>query len=321
MLNCALLDDYQSIALESADWSALAGRVRLRPLVDPLPDRAARIAALADCEIVVAMRERTPFDRDLLAALPKLKLLVTTGMVNAAIDLDACRALGITVCGTSGAPSATPELTWALILALARHVPEEVTAIRAGGPWQQTIGIGLAGKRLGLIGLGKVGARVARVGAAFGMLVDGWSRSLTDAQAAAHGARRADSLEQLLSSADIVSVHVPLTAATRGLLDRARLSLMKPSALLVNTSRGPIVEEAALLDALHGGRIAGAALDVFEVEPLPADHPFRSAPRLLCTPHLGYVTRDSYKIYYGMAVENIAAWLDGAPVRVLARPA
>jgi phosphoglycerate dehydrogenase-like enzyme len=254
----------------------------------------------------MAMRERTPFPRERLERLPNLKLLVTTGMGNAAIDMEAARELGITVAGTGGTPTHTAELTWALILALARHIPAEDRAVREGG-WQHTVGLELAGRTLGVIGLGRLGSQVARIGEAFGMEVIAWSQNMDTPL----------TKKELLQRSDIVTIHVRLSERTRGLIGAAELALMKPTAYLVNTSRGPIVDEAALLDALQQGRIAGAGLDVYDIEPLPPDHPLRSAPNTVLTPHVGYVTDASYRVFYSDAVEDIAAWLRGDPVRVI----
>jgi phosphoglycerate dehydrogenase-like enzyme len=270
---------------------------------------------LAEYEVIVAMRERTPFTAERLASLPNLKLLVTTGMGNASIDMDAARELGITVCGTGGLPSPTAELTWGMIIALQRHLLEEDRGIREGG-WQRTIGTELAGHTLGLVGLGRLGRRVAHVAQAFEMEVIAWSEHLT-AQAAAEAGAEAVAFDELFRRADVLSIHTRLSDRTRGLIGPRELGLMKPTAILVNTSRGPIVDEDALLGALHRGAIAGAALDVYAKEPLPADHPLREAPRTLLSPHLGYVTTGTYEIFYGDAVEDIAAWMRGEPVRVL----
>lgn len=316
-LRCAVLDDYQGVALDSADWTALDDRVDVRVIREHLPTEDEIAGALADCEIVVAMRERTPFSASLFARLPRLRLLVTTGMRNASIDLEAAAAQGVTVCGTSSDHRSTVELTWALILGVARRIVEENRALREGGPWQSTLGADLAGRRLGLLGLGRIGTAVARVGLAFGMEVTAWSRNLTDERAREAGAVRAASLEELLETSDVVSVHLVLSDRTRGLLGASELRRMRETACLVNTSRGPIVDQDALVRALREGWIAGAACDVYDTEPLPAGHPLRSAPNLLATPHLGYVTRGTYARFYGEAVEDIAAWLDGSPLRVL----
>ncbi|RDJ21538.1 D-2-hydroxyacid dehydrogenase family protein [Bosea caraganae] len=316
MPTCVILDDYQNVALASADWNGLRQRIAIRVSNDTVAGDAL-IALLADAEIVVMMRERTPFPAELFAALPKLKLLVTTGMRNASIDFAAAARHGVTVCGTASAPGTTAELTWGLIHALMRAIPAENANFHAGGPWQTSVGRDLRGATLGVIGLGNLGQRVARVGVAFDMRVLGWSRSLTEETAKSLGADRAATLHDLLKQSDIVSIHVPLNAGTRGLIGAAEFAVMKPTALLINTSRGPIVNEAALIEALTAGRIAGAGLDVFDVEPLPGDHPLRGLPNLIATPHLGYVTQANYRAYFTGVVEDIARWLDNDPVRVI----
>jgi phosphoglycerate dehydrogenase-like enzyme len=311
----AVLDDWQDVALSVADWSPLAGRADVVRYTDHLPDVDALVDRLADAAVVVAMRERTPFPADLLARLPRLRLLVTTGMANAAIDLAAAARQGIVVSGTAGGSGAAAELAWALVLAVARDVVADDRAVRAGR-WQEHLGIELAGSTLGLLGLGRIGAVMARYARAFDMHVLAWSRHLTAERAAEHGARLVDR-DELFRASDVVSVHLRLSDRTRGLVGARELELLGPAGRLVNTSRGPIVEEAALLAALHAGTIAGAALDVFDVEPLPADHPLRSAPRTVLTPHVGYVSRQSYAAMYGQCVEDVLGWLDGAPLRVL----
>ncbi|WP_445398887.1 D-2-hydroxyacid dehydrogenase family protein [Streptomyces sp. LE64] len=317
-LRCAVLDDYQDAARSLADWTRLAPRVETEFLHTHLTEEDDLVEALRHCQIVVAMRERTPFPAGLLARLPDLRLLITSGMRNASIDLDAAALHGVTVCGTASSSEPPTELTWALILGLARQVVPENTALRTGGPWQHTLGADLHGRRLGLLGLGKIGSKVARVGAAFGMEVAAWSRHLTPERAAEGGAVLAASKEELLESSDFVSVHLVLSDRTRGLIGEPELRRMRDSAYLVNTSRAAIVDREALLRALHEGWIAGAGTDVFETEPLPADDPLRTAPRLLALPHLGYVTRRNYEGYFGQAVEDIEAFLAGSPVRVLA---
>ncbi len=317
MLNCTLLDDYQNVALSLADWASLQPAVQTRSLHQSVADDDALIAALADSDIIVAMRERTPLTAARLARLPRLKLIVTSGMRNAAIDLDACRARGIAVCGTESSSTPPLELTWGLLLALARHIVPENQALRSGGPWQQHLGIGLEGKTLGLIGLGKIGGGMTKVAQAFGMRVCAWSQHLTAERAAACGATLMPSLPALLAASDIVSLHLVLSARTRHLLDAAALAQMKPGALLVNTARAGLVDQQAMLAALRTGQLAGAALDVFEVEPLPADHPLRQLPNVLATPHLGYVADSNYRRYFTQAVEDIAAWLQRQPLRSL----
>ncbi|MFH8619721.1 D-2-hydroxyacid dehydrogenase family protein [Streptomyces sp. NPDC017979] len=316
-LRCAVLDDYQGIAGSLADWSRIADRVDTRFIGEHLGSHDDVVRAVGECEIVVVMRERTPFPAELLDRLPRLRLLVTSGMRNAAIDLKAAAARGVTVCGTASNSAPPAELTWALILGLARHVAVENAALRSGGPWQQTLGTDLHGRRLGLLGLGKIGTQVARVGAAFGMEVTAWSQHLDPRRAAAQGVAAAASKEELLEGSDVVSVHLVLGDRTRGLIGEPELRRMRPTALLVNTSRAAIVDQSALLRALHEGWIAGAGADVFETEPLPADDPLRTAPRFLALPHLGYVTRRNYEGYYREAVEDIEAHLAGAPVRLL----
>lgn len=316
-LRCAILDDYQQVALAMADWSVLADRTDVQAFHTRLDgeDEAARV--LSGFDIVVAMRERTPLPASLLSRLPRLRLIVTTGMKNAAIDVRAARAGGVLVCGTASLSTPPAELTWALILGLARHLPAETAAFRSGGPWQHTMGVDLHGSRLGIVGLGRIGSNVARIGRAFGMDVQAWSPHLTRERAEAEGVALAPSLDDLLESSDWVSIHLVLGPGTRGLIGAAELGRMRPTSFLVNTSRAAIVDEAALLTALREGRIAGAGLDVFDTEPLPHDHPLRSLPNVLATPHLGYVSQANYRIFYREAVEDIAAFLAGRPVRVI----
>ncbi len=316
MLTCAILDDYQGVATTFADWSPLQDRVVLRPFREVFATQDALVAAIADCAIVVMMRERTPFPAALFARLPKLRLLVTSGMRNAAIDLAAAKAHGVVVCGTASGSAPPVELTWALILGLARHVVPEANALRAGG-WQATVGADLAGRRLGLLGLGKIGTRVARIGQAFGMAVSAWSPNLTAERAAEAGVAQAASKAALMAESDVVSIHLVLGDRTRGLVDAAALARMRPHALLINTARAGIVDGPALQAALREGRIGGAGLDVFEIEPLPADSPWRTLPNLLALPHLGYVSEANYRTYFTEAVADIQGFLDGAPVRVI----
>ncbi len=314
-MKIAILDDHQGVALDAAPWGDLGDDAEIVAFSDNLAGDDALVARLEPFDVVVAMRERTPFDRARLERLPNLRLLVTTGMRNASIDVAAAQERGIVVSGTGGVSAATAELTWALILALARHVPAEDRNMREGG-WQSTVGIDLAGRTLGIAGLGNQGAPVARIGTAFGMRLIAWSQNLTPERAAEHGAE-AVSRDELLAQSDVLSIHLKLSDRSRGLFGAEELARMKPTALLVNTSRGPIVDEAALVAALRDGTIGGAALDVYDTEPLPADHPLRSAPNTVLTPHIGYVTEATYEVFYGQAVEDIAAWRDGAPVRVL----
>jgi len=315
MARVALLDDYQGVALRMADWKSLPAGTDVVAFPDHLADESALAARLADFDIVMAMRERTPFTRSLLERLPKLRLLITAGMRNASIDMKAAAERGVLVCGTSGLPYPTAELAWGLILGLMRRIPAEDRATREGR-WQVSLGLGLNGKTLGVLGLGTLGSRVARVGRAFEMTVLAWSQHLTAARAEEVGATLV-AKDELLAQSDIVSIHLVLSERTRGLVGARELGLMKRTAYLVNTSRGPIVDEAALVRALRDGTIAGAGLDVFEPEPLPADHPFRSLPNIVVTPHLGYVTEEGYRIFYGQALEDVKAWLAGEPVRVL----
>ncbi|MGV9991105.1 D-2-hydroxyacid dehydrogenase family protein [Streptomyces sp. NPDC003374] len=316
-LRCAVLDDFQGVATTVADWSPLQDRVEVVSFTRHHTTEDELAAALADFDIVVTLRERVPFPASLLDRLPRLELLVASGMRNSVIDYAAARANGVTVCGTESSSTPPVELTWALLLGLARGIVTENEALRSGGPWQSTLGADLHGRRLGLLGLGKIGGRVAQVGLAFGMHVTAWSSNLTRERADEVGAELAASKEELLATSDFVSVHLALGDRTRGLLGAPELALMKPTAYLVNTSRAAIVDQDALLAALHEGRIAGAAVDVFDTEPLPAGHPMRTAPRLLATPHLGYVSRANYERYYGQAVQAVEAYLAGTPVRVL----
>jgi len=312
-MKIAILDDYQHVALTCADWDPLGAETVT--FSGHIAETGDLVAALRPFDVIVAMRERTPFTATRIGLLPNLKLLVTTGMRNASIDVAACDAAGVTVCGTRGAPGATPELTWALILSLVRHVPAEDASIRDGG-WQHTVGLGLRGRTLGIVGLGNIGRAVASVGQAFGMNVLAWSQHLSAAAAAAAGVT-AVSKDDLFALSDVVTVHYKLSPRSVGLVGPRELRLMRPTAFLVNTSRGPIVDQDALLTALHAGDIAGAGLDVYDEEPLPAGHPLRFAPRTVLTPHLGYVTDDGYRMFYGDAVEDIAAFAAGQPIRVV----
>ena len=316
-MRCVILDDYQGAATSYADWSVLPG-LEVTAVREHLEDENAVVAAAADAEVLVVMRERTPLARSLLERLPRLRLVVTSGMRNASIDLAACAERGITVSGTASSSTPPAELTWALVLGLARRLVPEATAFRDGGPWQSTVGRDLDGATLALVGLGKIGTRVAAVARAFGMDVVAWSPHLTAERAAAGHARLAPSLPDALAAGDFVSLHLVLSDSTRGLLGAAELAAMRPSAYLVNTSRAGLVDPDALVAALEEGRIAGAGLDVYDVEPLPAAHRLRSLPTVLGTPHLGYVTEDNYRTYFKEAVEDVAAWLAGEPVRVLA---
>lgn len=314
-----MIDDFQGVGGEFGDWASLAGQVEVVSLREHPGDEDGLVAALAGFDIVVTLRERVAFPASVLGRLPRLRLLIASGMRNSVIDYAAAEARGITVCGTESSSTPPVELTWALLLGLARGLVQESAALRECGPWQSTVGADLHGRRLGLLGLGKIGSKVARVGLAFGMHVSAWSQNLSKERAEEVGVGLAPSKEDLLATSDFVSVHLALGDRTRGLLGAAELALLKPTAYLVNTSRAAIVDQDALLAALHEGRIAGAGVDVFDTEPLPAGHPMRTAPRLLATPHLGYVSYANYTTYYGQAVENIRAFLAGAPVRRLPR--
>jgi len=311
----AILDDYQSVALDMADWKSLPAGTEVVVFRDHVADEGALAARLADFDIAMAMRERTPFPRSLLERLPKLRLLITAGMRNASIDMKAAAERGVVVCGTAGLPYPTAELAWGLILSLVRRIPAEDRATREGR-WQTSLGVGLNGKTLGVLGLGTLGSRAARVGRAFEMEVLAWSQNLTAVRAAEVGATLV-AKDELLARSDVVSIHLVLGERTRGLIGARELGLMKRSAYLINTSRGPIVDEVALVRALRDGTIAGAGLDVFDEEPLPLNHPFRTLPNTVITPHLGYVTHETYRLFFGHAVEDIQAYLRGEPVRVL----
>jgi phosphoglycerate dehydrogenase-like enzyme len=310
-----VLDDYQQVALEAGPWERLPGRCTVTTLTEHVADTEALVAALAGAQVVVAMRERTPFNAERLDRLPDLRLLVTTGMGNAAIDLDAAARNEVVVSGTGGRARHTVELAWGLILALLRSIPQEDARIRTGG-WQHTVGTELDGATLGLVGLGRLGSAMVPAARAFGMDVIAWSQNLDAARAAEAGAE-AVAKDELFRHADVVSVHYKLSPRSAGIVGAAEIGAMKPTASIVNTSRGPLVDTDALLRALHDGAIAGAALDVYDREPLPPGDPLRSAPRTVLTPHLGYVTRENYAVFFADIVEDIAAWLDGRPERVL----
>jgi phosphoglycerate dehydrogenase-like enzyme len=308
LFRIAVLDDYQNVALSMANWSALDGQATITVFNDHLPDTEAVVAGLQPFDVVCVMRERTPMTRAVISRLPKLRLIASTATRNASIDLEAAAERGIEVVHTSYSSDSTIELTWALILASARNLVAENASLRAGG-WQRLIGDDLRGRTLGVLGLGNIGGVVARIGRAFGMEVIAWSQNLTAERAAEAGAALV-SKEELFRQADILTIHLVLSSRTRGLVGAKELALMKPTARLVNTSRGPIVIEADLIAVLQSGKIAGAALDVFDQEPLPADHLFRSLPNLLATPHIGYVSRDLYQRFYQDTVVNIRQWLD-----------
>ncbi|MCV7420312.1 D-2-hydroxyacid dehydrogenase family protein [Mycobacterium yunnanensis] len=315
MPTVTILDDYQGVALTSADWSDVRRDYTVDVIGEHIADPEALVDRLRDSDVVVAMRERTPFPAAVLQALPALRLLITTGPVNASIDLAAAAAAGITVCGTGGAGNAMPELTIGMIIALTRNFAQEDAAVRAGG-WQHTIGPGLQGKTLGVVGLGRLGTPVARLAQAFGMSVIAWSPRLTAERAAEHGVRAVTKAD-LFGESDVITVHMPLADGTRGIVGAEDIARMKRTAYLVNTSRGPIVDQAALVAALRENRIAGAGLDVYDTEPLPVDDPLRSLPNTLLLPHIGYVTTDAYRVFYRHAVEDIVAFDAGAPLRVL----
>ena len=316
MKRLAILDDYEHAALDLADWTALEPRVAVTAFHDHVADEAAVAERLREFQIVCAMRERTPFRRSLLERLPKLEHLITSGMRNFAIDLAAAAERGVVVTGTPILPYPAAEHTWALILALAKRVPQDDRAMREG-LWGQAVNIGLKGKTLGVIGLGKLGAQVARVGLAFGMNVVAWSENLTAARCEEVGVRLAGKAE-LLGAADFVTIHLVLGERTRGLIGAQDLALMRPEAYLINTSRGPIVDEPSLVEALTARRIAGAGLDVFADEPLPPGHPLRQLPNTVLTPHQGYVTAENFRIFFSTAIDNVRRWLDGEIVNRLA---
>ncbi len=315
-LRCAILDDYQNVALKLADWTALKDKIDITVFNAPFASIADATAKLKDFEIICAMRERTPFSEDVIALLPNLKLLVTSGMRNAAIDIPAAAKRNIVVTGTGGVGNPTAALTIGLMLELTRKIGFENARMKAGQPWQSTIGEDLDGKTFGVVGLGKLGQKVAEIAKAIGMNVLAWSTNLTPEACAAVGVTYATK-EQLFSQADVISVHVVLSARSRGLIGREDLRRMKPTSYLINTARAPIVDEDALIEVLREKKIAGAGLDVFPVEPLPLDHPLRTLDNAVITPHLGYVTEETYRRFYVETVEDVAAWLAGKPVRVL----
>lgn len=315
-VRCAILDDYQNVALSFADWSQVSGDIDIKVFNEHLGSADQVIAALKGFGIICAMRERTAFPRAVIDALPELKLLITSGMRNASIDLDAAKARGIVVCGTPGFGNATAAIATGLMLELARRVGYENARLKAGAVWQSTIGLDLEGLTLALLGLGKLGTRMAEIGRAFKMHVIAWSQNLTPEKCREAGAEYVSG-DELFRRADFLSIHVQLSSRTRGLIGAGQFALMKKSSYLINTSRGPIVDEGALLAALRDKRIAGAGLDVFDVEPLPLDHPLRKLDNVVLTPHLGYVASQNYRAYFAGMVEDIRAFLDGKPVRVL----
>lgn len=314
-MQVAILDDYLNAALELGDWSQLDGKAEITVFDQPFANEADAADKLSGFEIIVGMRERTPFPASLIQKLPALKLLITTGMRNLSFDMEAAKAQGVTVCGTGGLGQPTAELAWAMILGLACHIPAHDNAMK-GGNWQTRMNGDLQGRTLGVIGLGKLGSAVATVGNAFGMNVIAWSQNLTDERAAEVGVRRVDK-DELMAQSDYISIHLILSDRSRGLIGADDLARMKPTAYIVNTSRGPIIDTEALLSALRAGKIAGAGIDVYEKEPLPADDPFRALDNVLLTPHMGYVATSNIAHMYSQAAEDIAAFLDGAPIRVL----
>ena len=318
-MRLSILDDYQGVALDMADWSPVRNRaVEIAVERHPFADEGAVVRALADSELVAAMRERTPFPKSVVDRLPKMKLLITTGMRNASFDMAALKDRGVTVCGTGGPGGGnedTAELAWGLILGAARRIADDHQFLRQGG-WQTRIGHRVAGKTLGLLGLGRLGSAVARVGLAFGMKAIAWSQNLTAERAAAQGVERVEK-DELFRRSDILSVHLVLSPRSRGIAGAREIGLMKPSAILVNTSRGPIVDTGAVIEALEAGRLGYAAFDVYDREPLPVDHPLRRTRNVLLTPHVGYVTEENYRSAYPQIAENIAAYLDGKPLRVI----
>ncbi|AZF32393.1 D-3-phosphoglycerate dehydrogenase [Pseudomonas sp. R4-35-07] len=314
-LQIAVIDDWQQVASNVVDWSVLAPLGQVHFLHDYPADTATMVERLQTFDVICVMRERSPFDQALLQELPRLKLLVTGGMRNAALDIAAAKALGIQVCGTDSYKQAAPELTWALIMASTRNLLAEANSLRAGG-WQVGLGGDLYGKTLGILGLGSIGQKVAQFAQVFGMRVIAWSENLTPQRAAESGVTWV-SKRELFEQADILTIHLVLSERSRGLVDAQALSWMKPSARLVNTARGPIVDEQALVEALSSGRLAGAALDVYSQEPLPLEHPFRLLPNVLATPHVGYVSEQNYHQFYQQMIEDIQAWTNGVPIRVL----
>ncbi len=315
-VRCAILDDYQNVAVKSADWSKVKGDVEIKAFNEHLGAGQSVIAALKDYAIVVAMRERTAFPRAVIEALPNLKLLITTGMRNASIDTEAAKARGITVCGTGSFGSPTSGIAIGLMLELTRHIGYENARLHAGATWQSTIGPDLEGMTLGILGLGKLGARTAAIAKAFGMKVIAWSQNLTAERCQEVGVGHVGK-DDLFRQSDFITIHNVLSARSRGTVGAKEFGLMKPSAFLINTSRGPIVDEAAMLAALRDKKIAGAGLDVFDTEPLPLDHPLRKMDNVVLTPHLGYVSEQNYKHYFAGVVEDIRGFLDGKPVRVM----
>jgi len=315
-INIAILDDYQNVALKMADWSRLQSRARITVFNDHISDPGALIERLKPFEVLSVVRERTPLPRSIIEQLPNLKLIASNARRNASVDVAAAKERGIVVCATGYSSTATVELTWALIHALLRNLPAEHVSVRSGG-WQLSVGDDLYGKTLGIVGLGNIGSRVAKVAQAFGMSVIAWSQNLTREKAEENGGARLVTKEALFRGADIVTVHLVLSERTVGIIAVTELKLMKPTAYLINTSRGPLITESALITALRDRKIAGAGLDVYDIEPLPPDHPFRWIENVITTPHIGYVTKRTYQTFYGHTVENILAWIEGQPIRVM----
>src|SRR6201991_1786706 len=316
-LRCAIPDDYFKISMKFADWSKITDRVDLTVFEQPLKSQDEAAAALKDFDIILAMRERTAFPRAMFDRLPNLKLMITAGMRNAAIDFEAAKDHNVVLCGTNFARDPTAPLAMGLILELTRKIGRESARMHAGEPWPTHLGIAMEGRTLGVIGLGKLGTKVAKLAQAFGMNVIAWSPNLTPERCKEVGVGYATK-EELFATADIITVHLVLSQRSRGLVGREDLARMKPTSYLVNTARGPIVDEAALLETLQHKKIAGAAIDVFSVEPLPVDHPFRRLDNIVLTPHLGYVTEEGFRAHYSQMVEGIDAWLKGEPLRRLA---
>lgn len=314
-IRIAVIDDWQSVAEQAVDWSALHSLGSVTFLHDYPAAPAQMAERLQSYDVICLMRERSRFDKDLLTRLPRLKLLLTSGMRNAAVDMEAAAQSGILVCGTESGKHAAAELTWALIMAVTRNLADEAGSLKTGG-WQVSLGGGLYGKTLGILGLGKIGQRVAGYAQAFGMRVIGWSQNLTAEGAQQHGVSYV-AKEELFRQSDVLSIHLVLSDRSRGIVDASSIAVMKPTAYLVNTSRGPLVNEAALIKALREHHIAGAALDVYDQEPLPRDHPFRRMDNVLATPHIGYVTQEDYRIFFTQMIEDILAWHEGRPIRTL----
>ena len=313
--NIAILDDYQNVALKLADWSCLESRARITVFNDHISDSGVLIERLKPFDVVCVMRERTPLTRSIIERLPNLKMIASNGRRNASIDIATAKERGIIVTATGYSSTATVELTWALIFALVRNLPAEYASVRSGG-WQLSVGDDLHGKTLGIVGLGNIGSRVAKVAHALGMSVIAWSQNLTPEKAEENGARLVTK-ETLFREADVVTVHLVLSQRTAGIVGASELEMMKPSAYLINASRGPLVAESLLIAALRARKVAGAGLDVYDIEPLPFDHPFRSLENVITTPHIGFVSKGTYKTFYGDTVENILAWMKGQPIRVM----